>query len=46
MGVLGSAIAKRDAETNSHNYRVTLYAVRLAERAGMSADEILDGGNE
>ena len=40
MGVLGSAIAKRDAETNSHNYRVTLYAVRLAERAGMSADEI------
>ena len=40
MGVLGSAIAKRDAETNSHNYRVTLYAVHLAERVGMSADEI------
>ncbi len=40
MGVLGSAIAKRDAETNAHNYRVTLYAVSLAERVGMSPDEV------
>lgn len=31
MKVLGSAIAKRDSDTNAHNYRVTLYAVRLAE---------------
>ena len=31
MDVLGSAIAKRDSDTNSHNYRVTLYAIRFAE---------------
>lgn len=31
MDVLGSAIAKRDSDTNSHNYRVTIYAIRLAE---------------
>lgn len=29
---LGNAIALKDATTNSHNYRVTIYAVRLAER--------------
>ncbi|RAU22074.1 hypothetical protein CU669_10330 [Paramagnetospirillum kuznetsovii] len=29
--MLGNAIAKRDSDTNSHNYRVTLYALRLAE---------------
>ncbi|HYQ40304.1 MAG TPA: hypothetical protein VER09_15370, partial [Pseudomonas sp.] len=27
--VLGAAIAKRDSETSAHNYRVTLYAIRL-----------------
>lgn len=31
LEALGSAIAKRDSDTNSHNYRVTLYALRLAE---------------
>ncbi|MBW6485590.1 MAG: hypothetical protein K0B01_05490 [Syntrophobacterales bacterium] len=31
LKVLGSAIAKRDSDTNIHNYRVTIYAVRLAE---------------
>ena len=31
--VLGSAIAKRDSDTDSHNYRVTLMSVRLAEAA-------------
>ena len=31
LEALGSAIAKRDSDTNSHNYRVTLGAVRLAE---------------
>ena len=30
MEVLGSAIAKRDSDTNTHNYRVTLYAIELA----------------
>jgi HD-GYP domain-containing protein (c-di-GMP phosphodiesterase class II) len=31
LKVLGSAIAKRDSDTDAHNYRVTLYAVRTAE---------------
>lgn len=31
LKVLGSAIAKRDSDTDAHNYRVTLYAVRIAE---------------
>lgn len=38
--VLGSAIAKRDSDTGEHNYRVTLYAVALAERAGQPAESI------
>jgi len=29
--VLGEAIAKRDCDTGSHNYRVAIYATRLAE---------------
>ena len=32
LKVLGSAIAKRDSDTNAHNYRVTIYAVKLAEQ--------------
>lgn len=31
MEALGTAIAKRDSDTESHNYRVTIYAVALAE---------------
>jgi len=31
LRVLGSAIAKRDSDTDRHNYRVTIYTVRLAE---------------
>jgi HD-GYP domain-containing protein (c-di-GMP phosphodiesterase class II) len=38
LEALGSAIAKRDSDTNSHNYRVTLYAVRLAEAVGLGGD--------
>lgn len=30
LEVLGNAIAKRDSDTNAHNYRVTLYSIRLA----------------
>ncbi|HET7775566.1 MAG TPA: HD domain-containing protein, partial [Azospira sp.] len=33
--VLGSAIAKRDSDTNIHNYRVTLYACALGEAVGL-----------
>lgn len=40
MAVLGSAIAKRDSDTNSHNYRVTLYAVALAEAIRLDAEKI------
>ena len=32
--VLGAAIAQRDSETGGHNFRVTLYAFRLAEAWG------------
>ena len=37
---LGSAIAKRDSDTDTHNYRVTLYAVRLAEAMNLNRDNI------
>lgn len=37
---LGSAIAKRDSDTDTHNYRVTLYAVRLAETMKLNRDNI------
>ncbi len=37
---LGSAIAKRDSDTDTHNYRVTLYAVRLAETMELNRDNI------
>lgn len=40
LEVLGNAIAKRDSDTNAHNYRVTLYAFRLAEAIGLSREEI------
>jgi HD-GYP domain-containing protein (c-di-GMP phosphodiesterase class II) len=31
LSLLASAIAKRDSDTDVHNFRVTLYAMRLAE---------------
>jgi len=40
LEVLGSAIAKRDSDTDAHNYRVTLYSLRLAEAAGLDADRV------
>lgn len=40
MRTLGSAIAKRDSDTDSHNYRVTLYAIALAEATGLPDAEI------
>jgi len=40
MRTLGSAIAKRDSDTDAHNYRVTLYAVRLAQALRRPTGEI------
>jgi len=37
---LGNAIALRDSDTNAHNYRVTIYAVRIAEALGLGASTI------
>ncbi len=42
MEVLGSAIAKRDSDTSAHNYRVTIYALRLAEALGMAPAPMRD----
>lgn len=36
LKVLGSAIAKRDSDTNIHNFRVMLYSVRLGEKLKLS----------
>ena len=40
MEVLGSAIAKRDSDTHLHNYRVTVYAIRLAEVLRCAREDI------
>lgn len=40
LKTLGSAVAKRDSDTNSHNFRVALYAVRLAEAVGLAETKI------
>lgn len=40
LKVLGSAVSKRDSDTDAHNYRVTIIAVRLAKQLGLSDDEI------
>ncbi|MBT0664988.1 HD-GYP domain-containing protein [Geobacter pelophilus] len=40
LKVLGSAIAKRDSDTNIHNYRVTLYSVRIGEKLGLANNQM------
>ena len=35
LETLGSAIAQRDSDTNAHNYRVTIYAVRIGEELNL-----------
>ncbi|MBF0392276.1 MAG: HD-GYP domain-containing protein, partial [Alphaproteobacteria bacterium] len=35
LQVLGGAIAKRDSDTSAHNFRVTIYAVRIGEAMGL-----------
>lgn len=39
---LGNAVAKRDTDTDGHSYRVTLYAVALAEAMRVPEREISD----
>lgn len=39
---LGNAVAKRDSDTDAHNYRVTFYAVALAEAMGVPRQDISD----
>jgi HD-GYP domain-containing protein (c-di-GMP phosphodiesterase class II) len=41
LRMLGSAIAKRDSDTDTHNYRVTIYATRLAEAIGVERQQIV-----
>ena len=40
LSVLGCAIAKRDSDTDAHNYRVTLYAASVGEALGLTAAEM------
>ncbi len=40
MEVLGSAVAQRDSDTSTHNYRVTFYALMLAEHIGLPKGQI------
>ena len=42
LRALGNAIAKRDSDTDAHNYRVTCYAVGLAEALAMPPGDIAD----
>jgi HD-GYP domain-containing protein (c-di-GMP phosphodiesterase class II) len=35
VGVVGSTIAKRDSDTDAHNFRVTIYSVRVAQALGL-----------
>jgi len=40
LKVLGGAIAKRDSNTNTHNYRVTIYAICLARAIKLEKSQI------
>lgn len=40
LSVLGSTIAKRDSDTDVHNFRVTIYSVRIAESLGLDDQAI------
>jgi len=35
INTLGNAIALRDSDTNEHNYRVTIYAIKLAQHINL-----------
>lgn len=40
LETLGNAVAKRDSDTDEHNYRVCLYAIRFAETLGLPPEQI------
>jgi HD-GYP domain-containing protein (c-di-GMP phosphodiesterase class II) len=40
MEVMGEAIARRDSDTNIHNYRVTLYTILLAQAMRYPNDQM------
>jgi HD-GYP domain-containing protein (c-di-GMP phosphodiesterase class II) len=40
LNLLGNAVAKRDSDTNTHNYRVTFYAALLGESIGLQQSEL------
>jgi HD-GYP domain-containing protein (c-di-GMP phosphodiesterase class II) len=40
IAALGNAIAKKDSDTDIHNYRVTIYAARLGQAAGLDRHAI------
>ena len=40
VSVVGSTIAKRDSDTDAHNFRVTIYSVRVAEALGLDEKKI------
>jgi HD-GYP domain-containing protein (c-di-GMP phosphodiesterase class II) len=40
LRALGSAIAERDSDTDLHNFRVTVYSVRLAEALGLDDSDV------
>ncbi len=40
LRVIGSTIAKRDSDTDVHNFRVTIYSVKVAEALGLDDQSI------
>lgn len=40
INTLGNAIALRDSDTNEHNYRVSLYAIKLAEKIDLNKEDM------
>jgi len=40
LKVLGSAVSKRDSDTDAHNYRVTIIAVKLAQNMSQPDEQI------
>lgn len=40
LALLGAAIAKRDSDTDAHNYRVTLYSTYLGTAVGLTTQQM------